>query len=355
MSGMNVGVYIDAHLGIGEHARRLEDAGFSHLWIYDSPLVFGEPYMAALEAARATERIVIGPGVTHPGSRPATATAQALATLAKAAPGRVAFGVGIGSSARHSLGMRPATLDQLHDYVRVVRAMLAGGEAQYREGDHTHPVAFIQPHGRWVDVDHDVETWISAFGPKGQRRAGSQADGVMVRWEGEERLEQACEHVRAGAREAGRDPDAVRLGVLFAVYPVSDPNELDGEEARAALGPLVVSRLRYLTANYSSAEDVPAVFRDGFLAYREYREGLDPYRRHLENYQGYLTLTPEHLERFVTPQSIRTVCHVADSDGVAAELQRMADAGAAHASLQIAGPPAAWCERMGREVLPRLR
>jgi alkanesulfonate monooxygenase SsuD/methylene tetrahydromethanopterin reductase-like flavin-dependent oxidoreductase (luciferase family) len=352
---MDVGVYVDAHLGIGEHARRLEQAGFSHLWIYDSPLVFGEPYMAALEAARATERIVIGPGVTHPGSRPAPATAQALATLAKAAPGRVVFGVGIGSSARHSLGMRPATLDQLHDYVRVVRTMLAGGEAEYREGDRTHPVAFIHPQGRWVDVDHQVQTWISAFGPKGQQRAGRQADGVMVRWEGEEPLERARDQVRAGAREAGRDPDAVRLGVLYAVYPVSDADELDGEEARAALGPLVVSRLRYLTANYSSADEVPPMFRDGFLAYREYREGLDAYRRHLDNYQGYLTLTPEHLERFVTPLSMRTVCHVADSDGVAAELQRMADAGAAHASLQIAGPPAAWCDRMGREVLPKLR
>ena len=68
-----VGVYVDAHLGIGEQARALEDAGFDHLWVYDSPLVFGDVYMAMLEAARATERIAIGPGVTQPLARPAVA------------------------------------------------------------------------------------------------------------------------------------------------------------------------------------------------------------------------------------------------------------------------------------------
>jgi 5,10-methylenetetrahydromethanopterin reductase len=351
---MDVGVYIDAHLGVGEHARRLEAAGFSHLWIYDSPLVFGEPYMAALEAARQTERIVIGPGVTHPHSRPAVATAQALATLNKAAPGRVVFGVGIGSSARHSLGMRPATLDELHDFVRVVRGMLAGEEPLYREGVREHPVGFIHPRGRWIDLEHPIETWISAFGAKGQRRAAAQADGVMVRWEGPERLREVRARLREGAEGTDVDPERLRVGVLYAVYPIEHESELDGEEARAALGPLVVSRLRFLTANYSAAEEVPAAFREAFVAYQGYRDGLGSRRRHLENYLGYLTWMPEHLERFVTPESMRAVCHVADAAGVAAELQRMADAGVSHASLQIAGPPPSWCERMGHSVLPAL-
>jgi 5,10-methylenetetrahydromethanopterin reductase len=352
---MDVGVYIDAHLGVGEHAGRLEAAGFSHVWIYDSPLVFGEPYMAALEAARHTERIVIGPGVTHPRSRPPVATAQALATLSKAAPGRVAFGVGIGSSARHSVGMPPATLDELHDYVRVVRGMLAGEEPLYREGNRAHRVGFIHPRGRWIDIEHRIETWISAFGAKGQRRAATQADGVMVRWEGPERIQAVRQHLREGADGKGVDPDAIGIGVLYAVYPVEDEDELDDEQARAALGPLVVSRLRFLTANYSAPEEVPPAFRQAFVAYQDYKDGLDPRRRHLENYEGYLTWMPEHLERFVTPESIRAVCYVSDSAGVAAELQRMADAGVAHASLQIAGPPPQWCERMGRAVLTALR
>jgi alkanesulfonate monooxygenase SsuD/methylene tetrahydromethanopterin reductase-like flavin-dependent oxidoreductase (luciferase family) len=352
---MDVGVYIDAHLGVGEHARRLEEAGFSHLWVYDSPLVFGEPYMAALEAARHTRRLIIGPGVTHPRSRPPVATAQALATLARVAPGRVVFGVGIGSSARHSLGMRPATLDELHDYVRVVRGMLAGEEPLYREDGREHPVGFIHREGRWIRLGEHVETWISAFGPKGQRRAAMQADGVMVRWEGPGRLEVVRERLRDGAANAGRHPADVRVGVVYAVYPIEDEAELEGEEARSALGPLVLSRLRYLTANHRTSDEVPEPFRAGFDEYQRYRAQLDPRRLHLENYEGYLTLMPEHLEHFVTPESMRAIAHIAAGPGVAAELRRMRDAGVHHVSLQVAGPPATWIGRMGRDVLPELR
>jgi hypothetical protein len=46
----------------------------------------------------------------------------------------------------------------------------------------------------------------------------------------------------------------------------------------------------------------------------------------------------------------------ADSpEAVAGELRRMADAGVDQATLQIAGPPASWCERMGDSVLPAVQ
>jgi 5,10-methylenetetrahydromethanopterin reductase len=349
---MDVGVYVDAHPGIAEQARMIEAAGFSHLWVYDSPLVFGEPYMAMLDAARATSRITIGPGVTHPLGRPPFATAQALATLARVAPGRVVMGIGIGNSARRSLGMRPATLDQLHEHVRVVRELLAGRTVEYREGDRSHPIRFLHPDGRWLDLTRQIELWVSAFGPKGQARAGEDADAIFVRWEGEQALAAARERFTRAAVAAGRDPDPLKMAVVFAVYPIEDEAELDTPEARAALGPLVVSRLRYLTANHRHSSEVAPAFRPGFDAYLEYREGLDPETRHVENYEGYLVFTPEHLERFVTPESIRTVAHVGDVDQVAAELRRMAGAGVDHLSLQMAGPPPLWCERM-REVMAR--
>jgi 5,10-methylenetetrahydromethanopterin reductase len=352
---MDVGVYVDAHLGIGEQAGLLERAGFTHLWVYDSPLLFGEPYMALLEAARATERIVVGPGVTHPLGRPPYVTAQGIATLSMAAPGRVVLGIGIGNSARRSLGMPPATLDTLHEHVRVVRALLEGRTVEHHEGPAAHAIRFIHPSGRWIDVSHRVPIWVSAFGPRGQRRAGESADGVLVRWEGEEALAAARERIAAGARAAGRDPDRIQIGVVYAVYPVDDPSELESEEARAALGPLVVSRLRYLTANHEHADEVAEPFRSGFEAYRRYREGLDPATRHFENYDGYLVETPRHLEHFVTPDSIRTVVHVDGVGGVASELGRMARAGVDQATLQIAGPPRSWVERMGAGVLPALR
>jgi alkanesulfonate monooxygenase SsuD/methylene tetrahydromethanopterin reductase-like flavin-dependent oxidoreductase (luciferase family) len=336
---MDLGLYVDAHLGTGPIARAAEDAGFSHVWVYDSPLVFGDVYLGCLEALRATSRVVVGPGVTYPHARPAHATAQALATLSKTAPGRVACGLGRGNSARHSLGARPATLDELFAYAESVRGLLAG-KAVDLDG---HPIRLIHPEGRWVDATAHVPFWMSVFGPKGQARArAANFDGVLVRWTGPDGMAEARDRVG----------DAPRLGVVFAVYPIDSDADLETEAARAALGPLVVSRLRYLTANHATADEVPAVFRDGYRAYSAYRQTLDPRTQHLDNFLGYLVFTPENLERFVTPEAMRTVCHVGSPAEVAAELDRMADAGVDHASLQMAGDTIGWLRTMGDAVLP---
>ena len=351
---MEVGVYVDAHVGIGEQAAMLEASGFDSLWVYDSPLVFGDVYMALLDAARTTTSIRLGPGVTYPGARPAHATAQSLATLAKAAPGRVRFGIGIGNSARWSVGMKPATLDELHEHVEVVQTLLSGGTGSFREGDRVRPVRLLHPYGRWIDISHPIDTYVSAFGPRGQERAGADADAVFIRWEGPEGVAAARARIRAGAETAGRNPDAIRIATVYAVYPIESEDDLRTEEAYAALGPLVISRLRFLTANHTDPAQVPEAFRPGFEAYLAYRASLDEETRHFDNYDGYLVFTPEHLERFVSPESIRTVVHAAPAEEVAAELRRMAEADVDEATLQIAGPPSSWCERMGRDVLGAL-
>src|SRR5436853_6780324 len=149
---MDLGLYVDAHPRLGPIARAAEGAGFRRLWVYDSPLVFGDVYIACANALEATERIEVGPGVTYPDARPAHATAQALATLSKIAPGRVVCGLGRGNSARHSFGARPATLDELFDYATAVSGLLAGQSADY----HGNPIRFIHPHGRWIDVSAHV-------------------------------------------------------------------------------------------------------------------------------------------------------------------------------------------------------
>jgi 5,10-methylenetetrahydromethanopterin reductase len=352
---MDIGIYVDAHLGIAEQARQIEAAGFDQLWVYDSPLVFADPYMALLEVAHATDRILIGPGVTQPRARPAHATAQALATLSHAAPGRVAFGTGIGNSASWSVGERPATLDELHEHVRIVQGLLAGETVEHDvAGGGRAPIRFVHPDGRWIDLAHRVPTWISAFGPVGQRRAGADADVAFIRWEGADAVTAARARLAEGARAAGR-PDQgkdIEIATVFCVYPIEDEAELETDEARAALGPMVVSRLRYLTANHTDAAEVPAQFRPGFAAYQAHRATLDPVERHLENYRGYLVHTPPDLESFVTPETMRTVATIGPPAAIVAELERMREAGVDHVTLQLAGPPASWCERMGAAVLP---
>lgn len=351
---MDVGLYTDSHLGIGETARIVEDAGFSHLWAYDSPLVYAEPYMALLEAARATSTLVVGPGVTHPRSRSAIATAQALGTLAVAAPGRVAFGLGVGSSARFSLGMDAAPLAEMREFALAVRQLLRGETIEYRQGERSRPVRLIHPRGRWLDLSHPFELWVSAFGPRGQRSAGGYADGVYLRWEGAEKLVAARERIDEGSRRAGRSPGAVKIGLLTTVYPTASGAGLEEPEALAALGPLAVSRLRFFSTQTDDPAAVPEAFREAFAEYLRERSRLDPAAAHLEGYDGYLVDVPAPLRHFLSPELMRAVAFVGDADAVAAELGAMAAAGADQVGLQIAGPPAGWCERMKASVLPAL-
>lgn len=350
---MNIGLYVDSSLSVGPAAQAAERAGLSHLWLYDSPLVFGDTSMACLVAAQATSRIAIGPGVANPLQRPAEYTAQMLATLQLAAPGRIFFGIGVGNSARHSLRLPPAKLADVAAHVRVVRGMLDRGVAVHEDGAGGRPVRFIHPDGRWVDPV-PVPIWVSAFGPTGQRLAGELADGVLIRWEGAEAVGAAAATVATAERDPGLAGSPVQLGVIYAVQPIDHDDELDTPAMRSALGPLVVSRLRYLTGNATSPDEVPPEFRDGFVAYREYRAGLDPTERHLDNYRGYLVFTPPDLERFVTPASMRAVALVGSPGRIAEELVAMSAAGIDHCSLQMAGDTERWCARMVEQVFPLL-
>lgn len=350
---MNLGLYVDSSLSIGPAAAAVEEAGFSHLWLYDSPLVFADTSMAALVAAQSTSRVNIGPGVANPLQRPAEYTAQMLATLEMAAPGRVVLGLGVGNSARHSLRLPPAKLADIASHTRIVRAMLDGGEARHDQAEGERNVRFIHPTGTWVNP-RPVPVWISAFGPAGQALAGELADGVLVRWEGRDKIQDLRARLAAATRDPDASSDPAQVGVVYSVHPIDHPDELDRPEVRAAIGPLVVSRLRYLTANASSADEVPPAFRDGFEAYRAYRAGLAPHSRHLDNYRGYLVFTPPDLERFVTPASMSAVCLVGPPERVAEELREMAASGVDHCSLQMAGDHPAWCARMADRVFPLL-
>src|ERR1700749_5064366 len=61
--------------------------------------------------------------------------ARQLADLARIAPGRLLFGVGIGGEGRHeieSCGVNPATRgDRMDECLEIVRALLAGGPVTY--------------------------------------------------------------------------------------------------------------------------------------------------------------------------------------------------------------------------------
>jgi 5,10-methylenetetrahydromethanopterin reductase len=193
--------------------RRAEALGWDAVLQPDSQLRRRDTYVLLAAAAQATRRVVLGPLLANPINRHPTVTASSIATIDELAPGRTLLGWGVGDTAVRLAGLRPARVKELEAGTRLMRALLDGQEV---EVGAARPARL--PHHRPVPI------WIAAGGPRTLRMAGSVADGVFIRV-GTHRanLTRTIDAIRAGAAEAGRDPDAVRLGAIFHTVLVDDP------------------------------------------------------------------------------------------------------------------------------------
>ena len=193
--------------------RRAETLGWDAALQPDSQLRRRDTYVLLAAAARATERIVLGPLLANPVNRHPTVTASSIATIDELAPGRTIIGWGVGDTAVRLAGLRPARVKELEAGTRLMRALL-DGEAV--EVGAERPATL--PHHRPVPI------WIAAGGPKTLRMAGGVADGVFIRvGTHAANIGTAVEAIRAGAAEAGRDPASVGLGVIFHTVLVDEP------------------------------------------------------------------------------------------------------------------------------------
>jgi alkanesulfonate monooxygenase SsuD/methylene tetrahydromethanopterin reductase-like flavin-dependent oxidoreductase (luciferase family) len=218
--------------GLMDLAREAEAAGFAGAWMveyeYDS-FAFDQALLLA------TERITVGSCIARYFVREPLLTAETAAVLDLLAPGRFAVGLGSGpmkradaGGAQQRWGGDPTrTLARMSEYLDVVRrALTDSGDRLSFEGEFfsfADVKLRVRPHG-------DVPIWLSAGGPKMARLAGRRADGVFVHMVDGDGTRATLEHARAGAVDAGRDPDALRLGNLVPMC-VAD----DGDAAREAL------------------------------------------------------------------------------------------------------------------------
>ena len=80
--------------------KQAEAAGFSHVWTFDSHVLWQEPFVIYSQILADTHRVSVGPMVTNPGTRDWTVTASLFATLNEMYGNRTVCGIGRGDSAR---------------------------------------------------------------------------------------------------------------------------------------------------------------------------------------------------------------------------------------------------------------
>jgi probable F420-dependent oxidoreductase len=308
--------------------RRAEAAGFGYGWVFDSHVLWLEPYPLLKLMALNTTRMRLGTCVTNPASRDPSVTASALATLNVISGGRMDLGIGRGDSARRVLGKPPTTLARLEEAVRIIGDLASGRPTDY--------------DGETIRLDWargTLPVWIAGYGPRALRLTGRLADGVILQFADPDLIRWCLGFVREGAAEAGRDPDAIRV---MAAAPVWVADDLAAARERVRWFPALVSNhVVDLLARYDPAE-LPAAL----TGYVRDRAGYD-YRHHAEVGSGNAG--------FVADEVVDRFCIVGPAEEHRRRLRELAEAGVDQFNIYLmSGDEEATLEVYGCEITPLL-
>jgi alkanesulfonate monooxygenase SsuD/methylene tetrahydromethanopterin reductase-like flavin-dependent oxidoreductase (luciferase family) len=256
--------------------RAADAAGYDYAWLVDGQMLWQDVYVYMTLGLASTERLVFGVAVTNPLTRHPSVTASVNATLADLHPGRVVLGIGRGDNAVRTLGLKPVPTAELAETVPKLRALMKGEAAAF---------AGRETHIRWAD-GAEVPILMAATGPKNLRLAGALADIAMV-YVGThpESVRWAIEHVRAGAEQAGRDPDAVAISVLCGMW-VDDDQQAAWDASRWA--PAACANHIAYALRWNKDHGMP----ERMTRLVEARDSYDYYAGHLDSsaeHTGYLT------------------------------------------------------------------
>jgi probable F420-dependent oxidoreductase len=282
---MDVGVVLQNDppaRGVVELAKKAEAAGFSHVWTFDSHVLWQEPFVIYSKILDETSRVVVGPMVTNPGTRDWTVTASLFATLNEMYGNRTICGIGRGDSALRVLGAQPQTLGQLREAVQVIKALGNGGKVALRGTE----LQFT-----WAQ-DSRLEVWVAAYGPKALALTGEVGDGYILQLADPDIAAWMIGAVRRAAEAAGRDPMAIKFCVAAPAY-IGDDLAHQREQTRW-FGGMVGNHVADIVARYGADGAVPQVLTD----YIKGREGYD-YAEHGRAGNTHTTFVPDEVvDRF---------------------------------------------------------
>ncbi|HEY7010742.1 MAG TPA: TIGR03842 family LLM class F420-dependent oxidoreductase [Jatrophihabitantaceae bacterium] len=247
-----------------ELARQAELYGFTHVWTFDSHLLWQEPYVVYSQILAATHRVTVGPMVTNPATRDWTVTASLFATLNDMFGNRTICGIGRGDSAVRVINGKPVTLATLRESIEVIRGLGNGESVDYKGNRLRFP---------W-GASSRLPIWVAAYGPKALALTGEVADGFILQLADPDITAWSIAAVRKAAADAGRDPATVSICVAAPAY-VTDGTDEGMQHARAQcrwFGGMVGNHVADIVARYGAdGAAVPKALSDYIAA----RQGYD--------------------------------------------------------------------------------
>lgn len=209
-------------------AMRGEELGIDLIGIQDHPYQrrFYDTWTLLTAVAIRTSRVSVFPDVANLPLRPPAMLAKAAASLDLLTGGRVELGLGAGGfwDAIKAMGGAVRTpgeaVGAVEEAIAVIRLVWSGGRGVRFEGK------FYQLAGLNAGPvpPHPIGIWLGAYKPKMLGLVGRAADGWVpsLGYMKPEEMADAVARVDDAAREAGRDPGAIRRVANVAINLTAD-------------------------------------------------------------------------------------------------------------------------------------
>ncbi|HEX2194099.1 MAG TPA: TIGR03842 family LLM class F420-dependent oxidoreductase [Candidatus Limnocylindria bacterium] len=312
-----------------ELTKRAEAAGFDYGWLFDSHVLWREPYVLLTLMAQASERMRLGTCVTNPATREPSVTASALAVLNEVSGGRMDLGIGRGDSARRVLGKPPTTIKTLEEAINVIRALVEGRAVTYEDTELQLP---------WVEGRWTLPVWVAGYGPMAIGMTARVADGLILQLADVDLIRWFIGQLREAESTAGRDPGSVKVQAAAPAHV--GPRELGRERTRWF--PALVSNHVVDLVNRYPREQLP----EALTGYIRDRTGYD-YHHHAE--------VGSDNAAFVGDEVTDRFCVLGEPEEHVAKLRELADAGVDQFNVYLMnGDEEEQLDRYGREVIPAL-
>jgi probable F420-dependent oxidoreductase len=297
--------------------------------VFDSHVLWRDPYPALTLMAGATTGMRLGTCVTNPATREPSVTASTLAALNEISSGRMDLGIGRGDSARRVLGKPPTTMKTLEEAITVIRDLVEGRSVSYEGTELQLPWT-----GTWR-----LPVWVAGYGPMALAMTGRVADGLILQLADPDLIRWFVSQLRDAETAAGREPGSVKIQAAAPAHV--GPRDIGQDRTRWF--PALVSNHVVDLVNKYPREQLP----EALTGYVTDREGYD-YLHHAE--------VGSSNAAFVGDEVTDRFCILGEPAEHVAKLQELADAGVDQFNFYLMnGDEEDQLDRYGREVIPALR
>jgi probable F420-dependent oxidoreductase len=264
-------------------ARRAETYGFTHVWTFDSHILWEEPYVIYSKILDETRKVKIGPMVTNPATRDITVTASVFATLNEMYGNRTVIGIGRGDSAVRLTNGKPVTVAELRQSVIDLKGLVNGESIDYKGNNIRLP---------WA-ADSRTDVMVAAYGPKVLALTGEVGDGFILQLADPSIAEWTIKAVKDAASAAGRDPESIYICVAAPAYVTEDIDH--ARDQLRWFGGMVGNHVADIVERYGeNGGAVPQALTD----YIKNRQGYD-YNQHGQAGNSHADFVPDEIvDRF---------------------------------------------------------